>query len=131
MFAHTKTKTDAKENVVLDFVKGLIVAILISFALIVVFALILKWLDLSDNWIVPITLVIKGVSVLFGSIVAIRGKSKGLIKGVVFGLLYTFFAFLIFGLLAKNFTFDLGLLLDFAFTMLLGAIVGIIKVNRS
>ena len=131
MFAQTKTKKLSNENIVLNFLKGLLVAISISFALIILFALFLKWLDLSDVWIVPMTLLIKGISVLIGSLVAIRGTSKGLVKGLSFGAIYTLLAFVIFGVLAQNFSFDIGLLLDFAFTMLLGAIVGIIKVNRA
>lgn len=131
MFASSKTKSVAKENVFFDFLKGIIVSVILSFALIIVFALLLKWLDLSDVWIVPVTLIIKAVSVLAGSLVAIKGNSKGLIKGAVFGAIYVCLAFVIFGFLAGSFTFDVGLLLDFAFASLLGAIVGIIKVNKN
>ena len=131
MAVGSKTKSIAKENIVFDFVKGLIVSIILSFALIIVFALFIKWLDLSDVWIVPITLLIKAISVLLGSIIAIKGTSRGLIKGAVFGTIYILFAFVIFGTLAGSFSFDVGLLLDFAFAALLGAIVGIIKVNRN
>lgn len=131
MFGRSKSKSLSNENVVFDFAKGLIVSILISFALIVVFALLLKWFDIGDLWIVPITLIIKGISVLCGSILSIKGTSKGLLKGVIFGAIYVCFAFIIFGLIAGGFTFDAGLLLDFAFAMLLGGLVGIIKVNRN
>ena len=114
MAVGTKTKRIAKESVVLDFLKGLIVSIIISFAMIILFALFIKWFDMSDVWIVPITLVIKGVSVLFGSLIAIKGTSKGLIKGAIFGAIYVVFAFLIFGILAGSLAIDVSLLLDFA-----------------
>ena len=133
MFAWLKSKTISEDNksVIFDFVKGLLASILISFALIVLFAFILKCFDISDVAIVPSTLLIKGISVFVGSIIAIKGKDKGLIKGAVFGAIYVVFAFFIFGIIAANFTFDLGLILDFAFAVLLGSIVGIVKVNRN
>ena len=70
-------------------------------------------------------------NVVLESLVASKGTSKGLIKGAVFGVIYVSLAFLIFGLLASSFTFDIGLLLDYGFAALLGALVGIIKVNRN
>lgn len=131
MFAHSKTKNVTKESVVLDFAKGLIIAIVISFALIILTALILKFVDVSDMWLVPITLVIKGISVLVGSIFAVKGDRRGLVKGAIFGLIYVTLAFLIFGLIAGKLAFDLSLLLDYLFCLTLGALVGIVKVNRA
>ncbi len=133
MFAKLKTKSISNENknMIFDFVKGLLASIMISFALIILFAFILKCFDISDIAIVPVTLLIKGISVFVGSFIAIKGKSKGLIKGVVFGAIYVILAFLVFGIIAGNFSFDVGLLLDFAFAILLAGLVGIIKVNKA
>ncbi len=132
MFAHFKSKSisDENKNLIFAFVKGLLAALLISFALIVVFAFILKCFNISDVAIVPVTLLIKGISVFVGSMIAVNGKNKGLVKGVVFGAIYVLLAFLVFGIIAANFTFDFGLILDFAFACLLGALVGIVKVNK-
>ena len=60
------------------------------------FALGLKWLNIPEGAIIPVTFVIKYVSVIVGSLIAVRGSSKGLIKGAGFGLLYMASAFLIF-----------------------------------
>lgn len=126
------SKADSKtnENVVFDFIKGIIVAMLISLGLIVLFAFCLKWFMIPDAFILPITLVIKMISVVIGSIIAVKGDSKGLVKGVLFGLIYIVFAFIIFSFLAKSFHFGLSFLLDILSASLLGGIVGIIKVNR-
>lgn len=130
MFAHSKTNKISKDSIVLDFVKGMIVALLISLALVILFAFCLKWFSLSDSTIVPITLLIKGISVLVGSLIAVRGNSKGLIKGLSFGAIYIVFAFIVFSLLAGSFSLGVSSLLDLAFGALLGGIVGIVKVNR-
>ena len=78
-----------------------------------------------------ITLLIKGLSVLVGSIIAVKGSEKGLVKGIAFGAIYILLAFLIFSILSGNFAFGLSSFLDLFFASLLGGIVGIIKVNKS
>lgn len=125
-----KTKKLFKENLITDFLKGIIVAMLLSLALVVVFALCIKWFVLDESWIVPITLLIKGVSVLIGALVAVCGDSRGLLKGASFGAIYIIFAFFVFSILAGTFEMGISLLLDIAFASLLGAIVGIFKVNK-
>ena len=118
-------------QIVLDFLKGIIIALLISLGLIIAFAFLLKWFDINDNFIPAITLLVKGLSVLIGSLIAIKGDSKGLLKGVCFGSIYIFLAFVIFSILSGNFSINLSILLDLAFAAIIGGIVGIIKVNKN
>ena len=130
MFASSKIKIDSNENVFFDFFKGILIASLTSLGLVILFAFCLKWFDLSDVYIVPTTLAIKGVSVLIGSLFAIKGTTNGLIKGAVFGAIYILFALIVFSVLAGTFSFGTTTLLDVAFASLLGGVVGSIKVNR-
>lgn len=130
MLSKSESVSISNENVVFDFLKGLIISVLTSLALVIVFALVLKWFDISEQVILPVTFVIKYVSVIIGSLIAIKGSSGGLIKGAFFGLLYIALAFVIFSVLANSFSFNLLTLLDFASSILIGAIVGIIKVNK-
>lgn len=124
------TKNLFNNSLIFDFLKGIIVALLLSLGLIILFAFSLKWFNISDVLIAPITLVIKAVCVAVGSIVAIKGESKGLLKGVSFGAIYMFFAFVIFSILSGSFSFSVSSFLDICFAALLGGLVGIIKVNR-
>lgn len=117
------------KNTFLNFLKGLIISMVISFALIIVLALSLKWFSLDDKYISPINLAIKTISVAVGASIAIKGESKGLIKGIIFGLLYVFLAFVSFSILAKSFSVDMGFVLDIIFSCVAGGLVGIIKVN--
>ena len=127
----TKSKTyDSKANLFVSFLKGLIVSMLVSFALIILLAFSLKWFSLNEKFISPLNLLIKTISVLIGSIIAIKGESKGLVKGIVFGFLYVALAFSSFSFLANSFVFDLSLLLDIVFACVAGGTVGVIKVNR-
>ena len=116
--------------IILDFLKGIIISLLSSLGLIILFAFSIKWFNISDVAIAPITLTIKGVSVIVGSIFAIKGDSKGLLKGASFGAFYIFVAFLIFGFLSGEFIVSINSLLDVLFSALLGGLVGIIKVNK-
>lgn len=116
-------------NLIVSFLKGLIIAMLISFGAIILLALCLKWFSFDEKYITPINLVIKTISVLVGSMVAIKGENKGLIKGVSFGLLYIFVAFVSFSILANTFSVDLSFILDVLFSCVAGGLVGVIKVN--
>ena len=131
MFGHSKSETLSKDNIFYDFLKGLLVATLLSLGLIILFAYSMKWFSIDDQFISPFTLLIKGVCVLVGSSLAVKkGTSKGLLKGVLFGIVYIAIAFIIFSILAGTFSVGLSTVLDLAFAGLLGGIIGIIKVNK-
>lgn len=131
MFAETKSEKINDTNIFVDFLRGLIVSILISLGLVIAFALAFKWFEIPEKLILPATFIIKYLSVIIGSIIAVKGTSKGLVKGGIFGALYTALAFTVFSFLSKSFSVDLTTLLDLASSVILGAIVGIIKVNKN
>ena len=127
----SKSKSSSvSENIILNYLKGLIVSMLVSFALVILLAFSLKWFSISEKFISPLNLAIKTISVVIGSCIAIKGESKGLIKGIVFGFLYITAAFASFSFLAKTFLVDLSFMLDVLFACVAGGTVGIIKVNR-
>lgn len=131
MSIKNSTKSLLTQSLILDYLKGIVISLLLSLGFIIIFAFSLNWFDVSDSFIPLITLIIKGICVLIGSCVAVRGSEKGLIKGIVFGLIYIFCAFIIFSILSGVFSFDFSFILDLAFASLLGGIVGIIKVNKA
>ncbi len=118
------------ENIAFSFFKGLLVSMVLSFGLVVLFAFCLKWFEVLNNYIFAGTMVIKAISAGLGAMVAIKSKSGGLVKGMLFGLVYISLAFVVFSFLAGSFSFDNQTLLDFLSCGIIGAIVGIIKVNR-
>ena len=68
MKTKTQTKTKSEGLVkVLKYIKSLFVSLIITFGLIILFAFIIKWVDLPDAYITPVNLVIKALSVFFGS----------------------------------------------------------------
>ena len=126
----SKYKTENKSgNIVVNYLKGLIVAMLISFALVLVLAFSLKWFSIDEKLISPLNLVIKAISVVIGACIAVKGDNKGLVKGITFGFLYISMAFASFSLLANTFTINLSLILDVVCSCIAGGLVGIFKVN--
>lgn len=126
----SKYKTENKSgNIVVNYLKGLIVAMLISFALVLVLAFSLKWFSIDEKLISPLNLVIKAISVVIGACIAVKGDNKGLVKGITFGFLYISMAFTSFSLLANTFTINLSLILDVVCSCIAGGLVGIFKVN--
>lgn len=130
MFVGSKSETESKENIVFSYFKGLLISTMISLGLVIVLAFSLKWFELGDGFIVPLTLLIKGVSVLVGAIFAVDGRNKGLLKGAGFGAVYVVFALVIFSILAGGFSVGVSTFLDLVFASLVGGIVGIVKVNK-
>lgn len=126
-------KVKSQSNSVNDFVqylKALIVSLIVSFAGILIFALIIKLTNMSDGWIVPINLIIKAISVAVGMIIYTKSRSGGLKKGIILAVSYITLSFVVFSALSGDFSFSWTLLLDYVFSILVGAIVGIIRVNK-
>lgn len=130
MAVFSKTREVSNENVILSFVKGLIVSLVISFLLVILFAFCLKWFAIVDSFIFIGTMIIKAISTGIGAMIAIKNQSKGLVKGLLFGIIYIFLAFIVFSFLAGSFSFDSQTMLDFVSCAIVGGVVGIIKVNK-
>ena len=126
----TKTVSSGKNNIFLTILKGSLIALSISLIGILLFAFVLRFIPISDNLIMPINQVIKGLSVLIGTILALRKVNEmGLVSGLLIGLVYTAVAFVTFSILDGNFDFSLTILNDLLFGGIVGAICGIIAVN--
>jgi len=111
--------------------RGAFIAVSISLMLILLFALIIKFLNINESWILPINQIIKIVSIFLGTFFAFNtyNKNKGFIKGFVIGIIYTILAYSTFSILAGQFSFTLTSLTDMLFGGIIGGISGIIVVN--
>ena len=125
-----KTKKIRDNSFLFSSIKGCLVAIAISLLGILFFAFVIKMFGITDGFLKPVNQVIKGISVLIGVFVGMKNsKQKGLIQGLVIGIVYTVLAFVIFSALNGKFNFDKSLLNDILFGGITGAICGIIAIN--
>ena len=115
---------------ILDIVKTVVVAILCSMILVLVFALVVKATDIDEKGIAYANQGIKIVSVLIGTLVGFkRGGSAGWLKGLISGLLYVFFSFLVFSLISGELSWSNLTWIDFLTSAAVGVICGVIAVN--
>lgn len=115
-------------NFKLDLLKSILVGVSVSLALILVFALVLKFVDIPDFWIRTVNQVIKLIAIVSACFVGVK-KQKGLVKGVTVGFLVVAITYLLFGLVSGSLSFGWGTLLEATYGIFCGALAGIICVN--
>ena len=104
-----------------------LIAVIVSFGLILIFAMLIKWLGGSDSVITPVNVVIKLISIAVGVIIATKNGGRGLIKGIAVGAIYIIFSYVAFSALLGSFSLGLGNLWDLLFGVVSGGIIGIIS----
>ena len=114
----------------ISILSGTIVSIALTLVLILLFAVIIRFLNVPDKAIFPVNQVIKIVSLFVGiSIVLKKTKSKGFFTGIIIGLCYFVISYLVFSILQGSFNFNLNNFYDLLLTALMGGIIGIILIN--
>lgn len=117
-----------KENI-LDILKSLLLTVAFSLVFVLIFAVVIKFVDLGDEIIMPVNEVLKSLSVLFGMLLGIKSPCKGALKGGLVGALFCVVSYLLFGIINADFSVDLMQLIDSAIMIVMGVVSGIIAVN--
>ena len=119
-----------KNNIYMVMLKSLLVCLIISFVMILLYALILSFTSISDASMSKVTQSIMIISVAISSAYGSkRTRRRGWLFGSALGLI---FAILLipFGMaLGQEFTMDIYLIAKLLVTAVVGAIGGIIGVN--
>lgn len=109
---------------------GVGVSTIITIFSIFIFALILSYTNISEKMIESGLVVISSVSILIGSFFAIKKiREKGLVYGVILGVVYMLIIYIISSIITGNFSLGLGSIIMILLGILSGAIGGIIGVN--
>ena len=113
---------------VLDVLKAVLFATLISLALVLIEAIIIKFSSIPLSAIMPMNIAIKLVSIFVGCIIGFKNKQNGILKGVIAGLIYMLLTFFIFAALNafKDVKFSW---IDLITLPIAGALSGIVAVN--
>ncbi len=120
-------KVEIKPDV-LDVLKAVLFGTLIALALVLVFAIVLKFTSLPAKAIMPVNIVIKLVSIFAGTIIGFKNKQNGILKGAIAGLVFMLLTFFIFAALNafKDVKFSW---IDLITLPIAGALSGIVAVN--
>ena len=113
---------------VLDVLKAVLFGALIALALVLIFAIVLKFTSLPARAIMPVNIVIKLVSIFVGIILGFKNKQNGILKGAIAGLVFMLLTFFIFAALNafKDVKFSW---IDLITLPIAGALSGIVAVN--
>ena len=112
---------------VLAYVKGIAFALVFSLVSILLFAFLMQIFSMPITIIKPINYAIKVLGILIACLFAV--KEKGILNGMLVGVLVTFFAHLLFGSMASNVNFDISFLWELLLGLAVGAVGGIISVT--
>lgn len=112
---------------VFNLIKCALIGIVASLIGTVIFAVVLKFANLSSAFISHINNLIKVFSI-FIMITCVKKQSgeKLLLRAIVAGIIYSLLSFVIFSVLNGGFNFDITLLYDLLFSLIVSVIVTII-----
>lgn len=108
-------------SLVINTLKSSLVGVVISILLVLLFAFVLKFVDLSTTTISLVDQIIKIISIFIAVLMLsnVEGE-KFLFKGLLVGGVYAIITFLVFSILNGGFNFGLGIVADIAFSSLVG-----------
>lgn len=110
--------------------KGLGYAYIFTLIVILIYNALLTFTKMSSDNIGLVVSIIITFGAAFGAFYACKQiKEKGLIYGLLEGLLYIAFLIVLVFLAKENFSFEIGILYNVILTTLAGGIGGIIGVN--
>ncbi len=116
------------KDYLLTILKGTVIALLLSLIFVLIFAFIIQAFSLPMSAIKPVNVVLKMIAVFVGVFFSVK-EDKGLVKGLLTGIVIIFFAFLLFGLLGKNLYFTWSLVWELLLGGAIGSVAGILSVG--
>lgn len=122
------SRENIKGGFFVEIIKATITAVIIALSSILLFALILRFSNLSNGAVKTVNQFIKAVSIFVGGLTAFK-SAKGLIKGAVLGVSFVIIIYLLLGLICGNLTFSPIFLLEILFGLIIGILSGIVSVN--
>ena len=113
----------------ISLLKAVVIGVLFSLIAVLLFAFIISACSLDNSVIKPVNYLIKCIAVFLGCFFSIKGK-KGLVKGIVFGTAITIVCYVLFSLISSSFSFSIMLLWEVLLGLGIGAVTGVIAVNK-
>ena len=119
-----------KNNSVVKVIKGSAIAIILTLIFLSIYAALLSATNISETTMVPVVLVITGISILIGSSMStVSIKSQGMLNGFLVGLIYMAVLYIISSIMLVGFEFNLNSVIMLIVGAVTGMIGGVIGVN--
>ena len=112
---------------IINVLKASLVGVVVSILLVLLFAFILKFVDLNSGTISLVDQIIKVLSVFIAIVMLNKANDESLLlKGILVGAVYSIITFIVFSILNGGFNVGLGVLTDIAFSALVGGVSAIL-----
>ena len=123
------TKEKSNSNLI-KIIKGSVIAIVLSLIFLTIYAAILSFTSVSETTMVPVVLVLTGISILIGSSMSsISIKRQGIINGGLVGLIYVLFLYIVSSIAGIGFGLNMNAIIMLVVGVITGMIGGVIGVN--
>lgn len=114
-------------NLVFSIAKASLVGVVVSILAVLLFAFVLKFVDLNSGTVSLIDQIIKILSIAVAVFVLSKSNGEGLlIKGIAVGAIYSIFAFIVFSVLNGGINFSVATLTDIVFSAMIGGVTAIL-----
>lgn len=118
-------------NNIKKIIKGSVISIVITLIGLVIFASLLTYTSIAESTIPAVTIIITIISILIGSSLCMSNvKKNGIINGILIGLIYISFIYILSSVIEGNFALNLKSVIMIIGAIIAGAVGGIIGVNR-
>jgi len=118
-------------NNLIKILKGSLFSILTTLILLIIFAALLTYTTINENTIPAVIIIVTALSILIGSqITTSRIKKNGVINGMLIGMIYIIFLYIVSSIVTKNFSLNSYSIIMSVASIIIGGIGGIIGVNR-
>lgn len=115
----------------INIMKGVGISFIATLIILLIFATILTYSNISESTITPVIIIITAISILLGSsIVNTKIKKNGLINGGCIGGIYILIIYLISSLLNWDFGLNIEAIILTVAGIAFGILGGIIGVNK-
>ena len=123
------TKEKSNSNLI-KIIKGSVIAIVLSLIFLTIYAAILSFTSVSETTMVPVVLVLTGLSILIGSSMSsISIKRQGIINGGLVGLIYVLFLYIVSSIAGIGFALNMNAIIMLVVGIITGMLGGVIGVN--
>lgn len=113
-----------------DFGKSLVLSIALTIVALMLLSAILNFTDTSEEIISTSIIVISSVCIMIGSfVVSKKLKERGIINGIILGILYMFILYIISSFANGNFSLNMSSCIMICVGIISGIIGGILGVN--
>lgn len=125
----TKAQTSSL-GAVFAILRGLLATVAVTVLGVVLFALVIKWLNLSDTAVSVMNQALKLIAIFVGTRACVgRGGTNGILKGALVGLLYMMLGIMGYALLSGLSMSSSAYLADLGMGVAAGGLCGIIVAN--